>query len=82
MRKEVESRWIVCFFLRVGYWLPHVFIMCLRGSDWLYIDGYWFDGKWMVVWEDGWKFVRDGNKFEFIDGLLVWEDVIYYSSVR
>ena len=43
--------------------------MCLRGSDWLYIDGYWFEGEWMVVWEDG-------NKFEFIG-----EDVIYYSSV-
>lgn len=56
--------------------------MCLRGNDWLYIDGYWFDGEWMVIWEDGWKFVRDGNKFEFIDGLLVWEDVIYYSSVK
>lgn len=56
--------------------------MCLRGNDWLYIDGYWFEGEWIVIWEDGWKFVRDGNKFDFIDGLLVGEDVIYYSSVK
>ena len=54
----------------------------LLGYNWLYIDGYWFEGEWMAVWEEGWKFVRDGNKFEFIDGLLVGEDVIYYSSVK
>ena len=56
--------------------------MCLKGNNWLYIDGYWFEGDWMVKWNDGWKFYKDGYEFEFIDGNLVREDWIYYSIVR